>query len=69
MHAERIHFRAEDGDSIGGCTEGLDALIAFHSVVETGCHAMDAEIWICYKDWVRPLAGFGGIVGFNVTVD
>lgn len=43
LHALCVHGWAEDGDCrVIGCAEGFETLVALLTVVETGCHAMNA---------------------------
>lgn len=70
LHALSVLLRTEDSYSfvIGGA-EGFEAFVALLAVVEAGGHAVDAEEGGGDEFGRGPLAGFLGVVGFDMAVD
>ena len=60
---------AEDGYGVVWAAEGFHAFIGLLAVVEGGCHAVEAQVGVCYEFRGRPLACFDGVVGFDVAID
>lgn len=69
LHAFGIHVWTEDGDGgVVGSTEGLETFIALLAVVETGSHAVDAEVGRGDELGSGPFASLLGVGGFDVAV-
>ena len=70
LHAACIHARTEDGDGrVVGGTEGFETLVALLAVVETGGHAVDAQVGRGDEFGGGPLACLFRVGGFDVAVD
>ena len=59
---------AENGYGVGGRAKGLHAFVGLLAVVESGRHAVKAQIGVCDEGGRGPLSGFDGVVGFDVSV-
>ena len=59
---------AENGYGVGGRAEGFHAFVGLLAVVEGWRHAMKAQVGVCDEGGRGPLAGFDGVVGFDVPV-
>jgi hypothetical protein len=62
LHPFGILVGPEDVYGVIWCSEGLHTLVALHPVIQTGCHAVDAQEWILDKDWGGPFAGLNRVV-------
>lgn len=70
LHTLRVHVGAENVDGlVVGAADGFEAFVALLAVVQAGGHAMNAEVGVFHKLRGRPLAGFGGVVGFDMAGD
>jgi len=64
-----ISVWAEDGDLVVRRAEGLHALVCLLAIVERRCHAMEAQVWVCYVFGLRPDASLDAVVGFDMAID
>ncbi len=68
-HPLGILQRPENGYPVVGSAEGFDALECLLAVVETRCHAMDAEEGVLDEGGFAPFSGFDTVVGFDMAID
>jgi hypothetical protein len=69
LHAFGVLPGPEDGHGdVAWGAEGFEAFVALHAVVEGGGHAVEAEERVLDEFWSGPLAGFGGVAGFDMAI-
>jgi hypothetical protein len=54
---------------VRGIAESLQSFVALLAVVQTGCHAVEAQEGVFHELWGGPLARVFAVAGFDVAVD
>ena len=68
-HSFCIGRGAEDGDLIICCSKCFDTFKSLLGVVQSRCHAMDAEVGVLDELGFVPFAGLSVVVGFYMAID
>lgn len=69
-HAAGVLVGAEDGDFlVTGEAEAFYAFVGLLPVVESGCHAVNAEEGVGVEGRGAPLLRYKGVVGLDVAVN